>query len=128
MTDPNAPGLTPVQRLKIVVVNVFSTSSTVAVLMGLIMTFWTLPAPACIALWAAGSIATHFWLFAGVARPPGERPSWHDLRSYTRDSGIPMIVFGWPISAAMMIVPEYVQYRLEKLLGIKWHAGVRIFA
>lgn len=55
------------------------------------------------------------------------KPGWHDFRSYTRDSGVPMIVFGWPISAAMMIVPEYVQYRLEKLLGIQWHAGVRIF-
>lgn len=40
MTDPNATVLTPVQRLKVSVVNVFTTFSTVAVLMGLIMTFW----------------------------------------------------------------------------------------
>lgn len=127
MTDSNAPVLTPVQRLKVGVVNIFTAFSTVAVLTGLIMTFWALTIPACLALWVARSIAAHFWLFAGVARPLGEKPGWHDFRSYTRDSGVPMIVFGWPISAAMMIVPEYVQYRLEKLLGIKWHAGVRIF-
>ncbi len=128
MTDPNAPVLTSVQRFKVSVVNVFTAFSTVAILMIQIMIFWMLPIPACLALWAAGSIAAHFWLFAGVARPLGEKPGWHDLRSYARDSGVSMIVFGWPISAAMMIVPEYVQYRLEKLLGIQWHAGVRIFA
>lgn len=127
MTDPNAPVLTPVQRLKVGVVNVFTAFSTAAVLVGLIMTFWALPILACLALWVAGSIEAHFWLFAGVARARGEKPGWHDFRSYARDSGVPMIVFGWPISAAMMIVPEYVQYHLEKLLGIQWHAGARIF-
>lgn len=127
MGDPEITTPGKVQRIKVGIVEGMAFISKFAVLFGLLVLFNGLPLWGAVLLWAAGAVATHVWLFRGISRPSGDKPSMADLASYGRDSGIPLMVLGWPISTALIIVPDFIQHSLERSLGIQWRNGVRTF-
>tara|TARA_B100000678_G_scaffold280653_1_gene277595 strand:+ start:196 stop:591 length:396 start_codon:yes stop_codon:yes gene_type:complete len=130
MTDYHnneTPTLTGVQRAKVAFARVVAFVSGILLAMALLALFTNLPLPAGIAVWTIGAVVAHVWLFRGIVRPRGEKPGLHDLRSYVVDSGIPMIVLGWPVMTPFLFFPEFAEEQIEKLLGIRWNNGVRTF-
>lgn len=125
--DNNTPTLTGTQRAKVAFARVVAFVSGVLLAIALLALFTNLPLAAGIAVWAIGAVIAHVWLFRGIVRPRGEKPGLHDFRSYIRDSGIPMIVLGWPVMTPFLFFPEFVEEQIEKLLGIRWNKGVRTF-
>lgn len=130
MTDYHnneTPTLTGAQRVKVAFARVVSFVSGILLAISLLSLFTNLPFAAGIAVWAIGAVIAHVWLFRGIVRPRGEKPRLHDFRSYVMDSGIPMIVLGWPVMTPFLFFPEFVEEQIEKLLGIRWNKGVRTF-
>ena len=130
MTDyhnNDTPSLTGAQRAKVAFTRVASFISGILLAMALLALFTNLPFAAGIAIWAVGAVIAHVWLFRSIVRPRGEKPGLHDFRSYVMDSGIPMIVLGWPAMTPFLLFPEFVEEQIEKLLGIRWNKGVRTF-
>lgn len=91
-----------------------------------------LPLAASLTIWAIGAIISHITLFQTMVRPRGESLGLKvrfvmGLRSYVQDSGIPLIVLGWPLWVAMTSAPEIIEGAFEKLFGIEWREGIRTF-
>ena len=111
MTDYHnneTPTLTGAQRVKVAFARVVSFVSGILLAISLLSLFTNLPFAAGIAVWAIGAVIAHVWLFRGIVRPRGEKPGLHDFRSYVMDSGIPMIVLGWPVMTPVLFFPEFV--------------------
>lgn len=69
-----------------------------------------------LAVYLAGIVVAHFWVFKGMAGNPP--PTWRDIHLYGRDSGIGIVVFLWPIVLLFVAFPEFVEYTVRKGLGV----------
>lgn len=68
-------------------------------------------------VYLAGIVVAHFWVFKGMAGNPP--PTWRDIHLYSRDSGIGIVVFLWPLVLLFVAAPEAVDHRVRKRLGIQ---------
>ena len=69
-----------------------------------------------LAVYLAGVVVAHFWVFKGMAGNPP--PTWRDIHLYGRDSGIGIVVFLWPLVLLFVAAPEAIDHRIRKKFGI----------
>ena len=69
-----------------------------------------------LAVYLAGIVVSHFWVFRGMTGNPP--PTWRDIHLYGRDSGIGIVIFMWPIFLLFLFAPEAVSHLIRKKLGI----------
>jgi len=70
-----------------------------------------------LAVYLAGIIVAHLWIFRGLAGNPP--PTWRDIHLYAEDSGIAIVVFLWPIVLIFIAFPEAVENLIRKKFGIQ---------
>ena len=69
-----------------------------------------------LAVYLAGIVVAHFWVFKGMAGNPP--PTWRDIHLYARDSGIGIVVFLWPLVLLFVAAPEAIDHMIRKRFGV----------
>lgn len=70
-----------------------------------------------LAVYLAGIVVAHFWIFRGLAGNPP--PTWWDIHLYATDSGIAIVVLLWPVILIFVVFPEVIENMIRKKFDIQ---------